>query len=185
MIAITDHFDSDHGDEANGMIVPIKNIVNSMYAKDISKKVFAAHQSAMERGTPILTKPPYGHILNRKTGDYTIDPVAAFYVKMISYWKIQEISVGEIANRLNAIDAPTHRKRMEQLGMMKKEVRGDWSTSSITKMFYNEEYIGNLVVNKTKQALYMGEKKYGWVLSHSSANVNGLQLMPSKRHSSR
>lgn len=66
MIAITDHFDSDHGDEANGMIVPIKNIVNSMYAKVISKKVFAAHQSAMERGTLILTKSPYRHILNRK-----------------------------------------------------------------------------------------------------------------------
>ena len=159
MIAITDHFDSDRGDEANGMIVPIKNIVNSMYAKDISKKVFAAHQSAMERGTPILGKAPYGYILNHKTGDYEVDPVAAFYVKLIFYWKLQGISVGEIANRLNAIDAPTPRKRMEQLGMMKKEVRGEWSTSSITKMFEHEEYIGNLVVNKTKQALYMGEKK--------------------------
>ena len=38
LIAINDDFDSNREEDRNSMIVPIKNMINEMYAKDASKK---------------------------------------------------------------------------------------------------------------------------------------------------
>lgn len=44
MIAVTDHFDSTRKEDMESLALPIRNMVNTMYAKDISKKVWTSLQ---------------------------------------------------------------------------------------------------------------------------------------------
>ena len=41
--------------------IPIKNIMNELYAKDISRKVRSAHNTRGRAGEP-LAQPPYGYV---------------------------------------------------------------------------------------------------------------------------
>ena len=57
-IAITDGIDTINSYEFD--IMPFKNILNEMYAKDTSKKVKSALKSRMKEGTYIGSKAPFG-----------------------------------------------------------------------------------------------------------------------------
>ena len=57
-IAITDLVDSADGENE---IIPFKNVMNEMYARDISKKVRSAKRIRGNMGEP-LSQPPYGYM---------------------------------------------------------------------------------------------------------------------------
>ena len=40
LIAVTDNFDSNRKEDMESLALPIRNMVNAMYAKDISKKIY-------------------------------------------------------------------------------------------------------------------------------------------------
>ncbi|MBQ9355069.1 MAG: recombinase family protein [Clostridia bacterium] len=70
-IAVNDMVDSDEGESK---IAPFRNILNEMYAKDISKKVRSSHRLRGNAGEP-LSQPPYGYMKspdNKKK--WVIDP---------------------------------------------------------------------------------------------------------------
>lgn len=54
-VAVNDGIDSDEGESE---IAPFKNILNEMYARDISKKVRSAYRIRGNSGEP-LSRPPY------------------------------------------------------------------------------------------------------------------------------
>ena len=79
-IAINDLVDSDEGENE---IAPFKNVMNEMYARDISRKVRSAHRIRGTSGEP-LSQPPYGYMKspeNKKK--WIIDLEAAAVVKDI------------------------------------------------------------------------------------------------------
>ena len=57
-IAVNDGIDSDEGESE---IAPFKNILNEMYARDISKKIRSSHRLRGNAGEP-LAQPPYGYM---------------------------------------------------------------------------------------------------------------------------
>jgi DNA invertase Pin-like site-specific DNA recombinase len=57
-IAIADDFDSDKG---GNEIAPFKNILNDMYARDISKKIRNAKPQRAKQGLFISGQAPYGY----------------------------------------------------------------------------------------------------------------------------
>lgn len=57
-IAINDYFDSANGENE---FIPIRNIMNEMYSRDISRKVRSAHRIRGNSGEP-LGQPPYGYM---------------------------------------------------------------------------------------------------------------------------
>lgn len=57
-IAVNDMVDSDDGESE---IAPFKNILNEMYAKDISRKIRSSHRLRGNAGEP-LSQPPYGYM---------------------------------------------------------------------------------------------------------------------------
>lgn len=80
-IAVNDAIDSDEGESE---IAPFKNILNEMYARDISKKIRSSHRLRGSMGEP-LSQPPYGYMKspeNKKK--WIIDPEAATVVKAYS-----------------------------------------------------------------------------------------------------
>ena len=79
-IAVNDGIDSEEGESE---IAPFKNILNEMYARDISKKIRSSHRLRGSMGEP-LSQPPYGYMKsaeNKKKG--VIDPEAAEVVKSV------------------------------------------------------------------------------------------------------
>ena len=62
-IAVNDLVESNDGDNE---IAPFKNIMNEMYARDISRKVRCSHRIRGNLGEP-LSQPPYGYMKDHRT----------------------------------------------------------------------------------------------------------------------
>ena len=63
--------------------IPIKNIMNELYAKDISRKVRSAHNTRGRAGEP-LAQTPYGYVKDPQDKKrWIIDPEAASVVREI------------------------------------------------------------------------------------------------------
>ena len=65
-IAINDGYDSDKDDHL-GMMAPIRNIMNEMYARDTSKKIKSALHTRKMQGKYLCTTAPYGYKKTRQT----------------------------------------------------------------------------------------------------------------------
>ena len=63
-IAVADNFDSLKNDND---IAPFKNILNDMYARDISRKIKNAKRQRAKNGLQRLAQPPYGYRMNPDT----------------------------------------------------------------------------------------------------------------------
>ena len=59
-IAINDNYDSLNSQSRDGMLVPIKSMINEMYSKDLSQKIQSCFRSKEARGE-IYTPVPFGY----------------------------------------------------------------------------------------------------------------------------
>ena len=99
-IALNDAIDSLH---SNNDIAPFKNILNDMYAKDISTKVRTALHAKARRGEFIGSKAPYGYL--RDPGDkhkLIVNPEVAGNVQRIFDMVIAGHSIYSMRNVLRA-----------------------------------------------------------------------------------
>lgn len=55
-IAVNDGFDSE---KENNDIAPFKNLLNDMYARDISRKIKAAKMQRLKQGSPACSAAPF------------------------------------------------------------------------------------------------------------------------------
>ena len=67
IIAINDNVDSfKKPNSINDLIVPIKNLINESYARDISKKVSSAYFTMASNGKYVAGTSPYGYAFDEK-----------------------------------------------------------------------------------------------------------------------
>ncbi len=163
-ISITDGYDSLTSDDAEGaLMIPLKNMINNVYAKDISRKIITSFRARQEKGEFLPAFAPYGY-LKSKTGAYRyeIDEVTAPYVKMIFEWKADGISHNEICKRLNEMGAVTPARRKVDLGIWKAEKYKHtvWFGRTIIDILKNPTYTGCIVYGKIPKSLYEGIKKH-------------------------
>lgn len=79
-IAVNDMVDSDEGENE---LAPFRNVMNEMYARDISRKVRSAHRIRGNSGEP-LSQSPYGYMKSPDNPKkWLIDPEASKVVKDI------------------------------------------------------------------------------------------------------
>lgn len=67
-IAINDNYDSLNRQSRDGMLVPIKSMINEMYSKDLSQKIQSCFRSKEARGE-IYTPVPFGYKKDQKAWD--------------------------------------------------------------------------------------------------------------------
>lgn len=103
VIAINDHYDSDKNIGTTTEIeVPFKNLINDLYAKDISKKVKTAQHSLKKQGKFISAYAFYGYLKDRKDKhQLIIDPESSKVVKRIFKLYIDGTGMTDIARILN------------------------------------------------------------------------------------
>ena len=157
-IAVTDEFDSIREEDRSSLAVPIKNMVNAMYAKDISKKICASREviKNKEDSMPMGTAPfGYDHSEDKKR--FVLDEENAPTVRAIFAWSRLGVSVKEIGKRLDLIGAMTPgQSRNKKVG---KEIKpAEWRADTVYKILSHPGYVGDVCVGRIKQALYKAEK---------------------------
>ena len=161
-ISVKENFDNfTCGNAMESLSVSLQNLVNAMYSRDISKKVSTALRAQMETGRFRNRNLPYGYLWNEDKTAYVVDEEAAAVVRQIFEWKLQEVSVYTIVERLKAggIESPERHKR--RAGTRNGgNIQGEgWCPSTIRGILQNRAYIGEMVCGKSETALYKGLKK--------------------------
>ena len=102
-IAINDHYDNAKPGAADDeLVLPFKNLMNDSYCRDISIKVRSNLEAKRRSGQFVGSKVPYGYMRSPENKNkLVIDPPAAKIVRSIFRWKIEGMSPGQIAKKLN------------------------------------------------------------------------------------
>ena len=161
-ISVKENFDNfTCGNAMESLSVSLQNLVNAMYSRDISKKVSTALRAQMETGTFRNRNLPYGYLWNEDKTAYVVDEEAAAVVRQIFEWKLREVSVYTIVERLKTggIESPERHKR--RAGARNGDnIQGEgWCPSTIRGILQNRAYIGEMICGKSETALYKGLKK--------------------------
>ena len=150
-IAVNDCVDSDDGENE---LAPFRNVMNEMYARDISRKVRSAHRIRGNSGEP-LGQPPYGYRkdpLDKK--HWIIDPEASQVVRDIFRMCLEGKGNDTIARILqeNGIlncTAYWHEKGIGRGGKKTQPNPYRWKNSTIRKILTQQEYCGDVINFKT------------------------------------
>ena len=162
-ISVKENFDNfTCGNAMESLSVSLQNLVNAIYSRDISKKVSTALRAQMETGSFRNRNLPYGYLWNEDKTAYVVDEEAAAVVRQIFEWKLREVSVYTIVERLKAggIESPERHKR--RAGTRNGDnIQGEgWCPSTIRGILQNRAYIGEMICGKSETALYKGLKKH-------------------------
>lgn len=160
-IAINDHYDSlsDQSD-FNDLVLPVKNLVNESYARDISIMTRSSLETKRKNGEFVGSFTPYGYTRTKENKtQLIIDEYAAEVVRNIFLWKIDGMNQDAIAERLNELGilAPSDYKTSNGIKYKtyyKGSVRSSWSAVTVGRILRDEVYIGNLVQGKRSSVNY-------------------------------
>ena len=160
-IAVNDAIDSDEGESE---IAPFKNILNEMYARDISKKIRSSHRLRGSMGEP-LSQPPYGYMKspeNKKK--WIIDPEAATVVKSIFKMCLDGKGNETIARELqeNKVLIPMAYWRSKGLNRGGKKTQTNpykWCKTTVQKILSQQEYCGDIINFKTYSKSFKNKRR--------------------------
>ena len=150
-IAINDCVDSADGENE---LAPFRNVMNEMYARDISRKVRSSHRLRGNAGEP-LSPPPYGYMKSPDNPKHwIIDEDAAKVVRQIYAWCIEGKGNEVIARLLQESETlvPMAYWKSKGLGRGGKKTQANpykWCKTTIGKMLALREYTGDIVNFKT------------------------------------
>lgn len=150
-IAVNDGIDSDEGESE---IAPFKNILNEMYARDISKKIRSSHRLRGNAGEP-LSPPPFGYTKSPENNKkWIIDPEAAAIVKRIYKMCLEGNGYETIARILQEekILNPQAYWQSKGIGRGGKKTQPNpykWCKTTVEKILAQQEYCGDIINFKT------------------------------------
>lgn len=155
LISINDNFDSSREEDRNSIIIPIKNMINEMYAKDASKKRVLAFEMQSKQGNVKIAKSIYGYTVDKEKNQFMPNPETAPIVQVIFRWYLIGIQTGEIVKRLEMLGVmtPYVYKAIHEIEATIPE-SDHWTGDRIKGILTNEAYIGSTVYGKRKRAKY-------------------------------
>ena len=155
-IAIADRFDSSqNGNE----IAPFKNILNEMYARDLSTKIRNAKHQRAKQGLFIGSQTPYGYTVKEDNkNQLVVDPEAAEVVRLI--FSLAECGLGNVsisaeleARRINTPSVYKFLHGDTRFARYVENLKGDdcrWCHGTIGQILNNPVYTGDLISLKTE-----------------------------------
>lgn len=162
-ISVTDGIDSMK--QAYDMLLPIKNIFNEQYARDISNKIQATVKSKQKAGEFIGAFTSYGYKKSPvDRNKLVIDDYAASVVRRIFSLYIQGYGKQKIAKLLNeeGVLCPAEYKKVNgenYKNCNRLESTTYWSYSTINSILHKEMYVGNMVQGTKHQRMRSKQKK--------------------------
>lgn len=162
-ISINDNYDSFNPENSNeGLIISLKNLLNDVYTKDISKKIISTFRERQSKGEFLGAHVPYGYS-RPDDGTYklVVDEEAALVIRQIYQWKVEGLSNTTIARRLNDMGIPSPSKYKYLKGEWKNARYNNniWQRQAIKAITENEVYLGHKIYGKIQASLYEGKRK--------------------------
>lgn len=147
-IAINDDFDTDIENE----IAPFRNVINEMYARDISKKIKSAFKTKMLNGEFIGNFAPYGYKKSQENKNkLEIDSYSGEIVKFIFAMALENTSYVNIAAKLNEMNVLSPSAYRQITLPTARKIAEKWSVTAVSRILRNPIYTGNLYQGKTKK----------------------------------
>ena len=157
LIAVTDNYDNLNLTNGERLVSGLKNLVNDIYAKDISRKVCAAMRTKQKNGEFIGSLACYGYLKDSQNKNkLVINPETAPVVRQIFEWKAEGVGNTTICQRLEAQGVPSPSKYKYLKGIVKspKFANRVWIAESVARILRNTTYLGHMSQGKHKGALY-------------------------------
>lgn len=163
-IAVNDGFDTLTAERgADGYLVPLKNLINEVYSKDISKKSGSALATKQKNGDFIGAWAPYGY---QKCADdpHKLEPdeATAPVVQRIFQWRAEGMSVMRIAKNLNDSGIPSPSAYLYNTGVCRTEKYNGaiWHIQTVKHILSRQVYIGHMVQGRKRQSFYENRRQY-------------------------
>jgi len=177
-ISINDHIDSfTRPSEMDSILVPLKNLLNDSYSRDLSVKIRSAMTAKRKRGEFIGGYAAYGYLKNPKDKyKLIIDHETAPIVRDIYRWYIEGLGKSAIARKLNVMGIPSPAKqrfiRDQHDGRPRHEysrtVSGFWTLQSVNGVLENPVYIGNMTQASYKNTKRLLIPKEDWIIAENT-----------------
>jgi len=151
---VYDNFDNDGSNES--LMIPLQNMINALYSKDISRKVSTALKAQMEQGTFRKRNLPYGYKWNEEHSNMVIDEDSAKFVRLMFEWKIEGWSIPSILDVLDRMGAPNPEARKREVGTRDGDPSNHtgWYSSTLYCILTNPHYVGDTVLGRSMKAIY-------------------------------
>lgn len=163
-VAVNDNFDTLTAERSqDAYIVPLKNIMNAVYSKDISRKILPALSTKQQNGDFIGSWAAYGY---QKCADdrHRIEPdeETAPVVWDIFQWRLSGLSYQNIARKLNERGIPSPARYHYLKGDAKSERYANtlWNIYMVKRILSNEVYLGHMVQGCKRSGFSEGRKPY-------------------------
>ena len=147
-IAVTDDFDSFR--PGTDLMMPLKNIVNEFYAKDISKKVSTAHRRKWTTDEYMCGFAPYGYLKSKtEKNRIVVDEATAGNVRLIYKLFLDGKGYTPIAKYLNEQGIMSPLMYLKSLGYQQNvRTNSVWTKTTVKSILTNQAYIGSAVHGK-------------------------------------
>ncbi len=147
-IAVTDGYDSNKSGEE--LLVPLKNMVNEMYSKDLSKKVKTAFETMRKNGEYPSGSVPYGY---QRVNRYLLpDGEVKDTVKEIFGLFLDGIKINRIVKHLSAKTVnPRAYKYLKSGNSIPEGFYTGWNIQTVHGILGNAVYTGASIWNKSKK----------------------------------
>lgn len=153
-ISVSEGIDTAERTMANSIVAPVQNLVNELYAGDISRKIHAALGVKMQEGAYIGAFAPYGYRKDPQNKNHLlVDEASGVVVRHMFAMAKEGYSPSQIADRFNAegILTPSQYRYYANPQLAAEQLRGagEWKAANINKMLRNEVYLGHTLQGKT------------------------------------
>lgn len=159
LVAVNDGYDTLSGN-ADEMVVSLKNLVNDLYAKDISRKINSTFETMRAKGQITSGHPPYGYLRSKEDRHrLVIDQETAPVIRDIFQWRLEGHGMAQIARRLNdegVLSPPMFHYRHGNRKDKPSGVSAIWKAYHIRFMLQNPAYAGHTAQGKVKKSLSDG-----------------------------
>lgn len=176
-ISINNGIDTlNNSNSISSIVIPLKNLMNDQYARDISEKVRSTLKMKQLNGEFISVTAPYGYLKNPKDKHkYIVDKEAFYNVKRIFNMILLGKSRKEIAEHLNSknVLTPSLYKISKEKTYNKELIRSKkWNAEIVNRILRNETYTGTLIQNIKTKPNYRTDKlidvnKDEWIITEN------------------
>lgn len=165
VIAVNSQYDSNqYIGNTMGLEMSISNLVNTLYSRDMSRKIKSTIRTKWNGGVSTGGKVPFGY---KKADDksWVLDEEAANIVRKIFDLALKDYSTSMIANELNELGYPPPGKLKILRGEKphwKQKVTDEewlWDTRNVWVVLKNYAYTGALVQGKTSAIRACGKER--------------------------
>ena len=160
VISVVENCEINSSDYYGDDYLPLKNLFNDTYAKDISKKVRSSLIVKKYNGEFVGKLAPYGYIKDPKDKHkFLIDKNVAHIIKKIFDMILDGKSRRQVADFLNDNDILTPSEYLKINTDKDTTIMKKWNPEMVNSILRNENYTGTLFQGKKRKLNYRIDKK--------------------------